>query len=144
MKAAIALAVAALVVGGCSALSGASTGRDLTGHITVADLGVRAIGDPCSGRRPFLDVRPDAVVTVRDGDGDVLGEGRIGDSEAVNAHPDLDHLDRTLTYCRLTFTVADVAEADTYELEFGDGRTSELEPPDPDADEWFVEIVIPQ
>ena len=130
-------------VAGCSFLQAEET-NDLTGTITVADMGIRAIGDPCSGRRPYLDLRPGAAVLVRDADDEILGEGRVGEGEAINAHPDLDHLDRTLTYCRLDFTVPDVGIADGYELEFGDGHTAALEPPDPDSDAWFVEIVIPQ
>ena len=134
---------AVLALSGCSEVQ-AGTGTDLHGTVFVTDASIRAIGDPCSGRRPYLDVRPGAALAVTDGNGRVLAEGALGEGEALNAHPALDHLARTLTHCALRFTIEDVAAADRYVLEFGDGHVRELTGPDPSLGHWAVDVVVPE
>lgn len=134
---------AVLVLSACSDVQ-ARTGTDLQGTVFVTDASIRAIGDPCSGRRPYLDLRPGAAMAVTDGDGQVLAEGALGEGEALNAHPALDHLPRTLTHCALRFTIEDVADADRYLLEFGDGHVREVPGPDPSLERWVVDVVVPE
>jgi hypothetical protein len=117
--------------------------NDLAGQVVVLDAAIRAAGTPCAGARPFLYIHPGATVVVRDLEGTVLAEGRIGEGEAVNAHEPLAHLARAPAFCRMEFTVPRVPPADGYELQFGDGHTVTLDPAELEADGWYVLVTVP-
>ena len=55
----------------------------------------------------------------------------------------LSHLRRTVTICEIAFAIPSVAAPeDAHQLEFGDGRTAPIDPPDPQDGEWRVQIAI--
>lgn len=82
----------------------------LTGTFTLVDpnrLGFDA--DGCYGRGGYRDIKGGLEVVVRDGEGSVIGKGRLMDGE----------VDGAAQMCSFSFEIADIPTSDFYELSVG-------------------------
>ena len=90
----------------------ASPVYEIRGIFTLMDADIGGSTSNCRGTGGYKDIKSGLSVTVRDGSGDVVATGRLGDGK------------RTPTWCRFEFSVGGLPEVDFYSVEVG--RRGEL------------------
>ena len=118
-------------------MSGEDSAHTLTGTIALVAPG-EITGDPgtCRGTNSFDGFGADMEVTVTDGEGTVLGEGRtenVGDGDGAGDPDDATALRR----CVVTFSVP-VDDAPEYQIDVGDLATQTFDRAGLEADDWSI------
>ena len=108
----LAACLPALVLAGCSAGAGDSSGARF--RVVIPDNNIRVEGVECAGARPFRQVHRGTKFTVEDGSGGIVAEGELPAGRAENADPSIDWgVDRIPTVCVMELDV-DLPERPRY------------------------------
>ncbi|MCC5953439.1 MAG: hypothetical protein JJU45_15215 [Acidimicrobiia bacterium] len=104
--------------------------------------GIVRTGDTCRGERGYSDFAPGVRVSVRDGDGSIVGSGRTVSVGELD-HPDLQDGDDIApnVVCTLVFAV-EVQDVDFYDIEIGSRGSMVMSRTELEADDWFVELTL--
>lgn len=127
-----ALLILALVLTACSAgASPTPAGHDITGTFALhAQKGNFAPN--CAGGGGYDDIRSGMGLTLRDGDGSILGTARLGSGHASE--------DRKL--CLFDFEFSDVPDADFYAVDAGSRGEQTYSFDDMEAADWTLALEI--
>jgi hypothetical protein len=114
------------------AASARSDAHTIRGSVVLHDPdGNWRRGRRCQGSGGYSDIRAGADVVIRDGDGNIIASGRLGEAAATSS-----------TSCRLSFVVEDVPRADFYTVEVGGRGGPSYSYEDLDDAGWEIDLEI--
>lgn len=132
MRLAVALIGAGILLTGCGSDEPAT--RTVTVEFRLADADTAFFG--CKGAGGYSDIGPGTSVTVRNGKGDVLGVGKLGEGLPSNNGVQV-------YFCDWTVQIPDVpVDEDFYAVEVADRGEITSSGKDLAADDWIVEVSL--
>ena len=127
-----ALLVAALLTACSPTQSAEPQGKTLTGTFSVAASEGAGFSGACHGGGGYDDIAGGMGVTLKDGDGTVIGSTQLGTGQAS--------ADRD--WCVLPFSFSDVPDADFYVIDMGRRGEQTYSRADLEAQDWTVGLEI--
>lgn len=129
MKVAVRVALVVLIVIACSGMHTLEGSMEVIESLPLEDA--NSIGAPCTGLGGFDDLRRGTTVMVKDENGKVLAVGKLEGGLVV-----------ALETCRFTFKVANIPDADFYQIEVSHRGALTYSRGDLDKRDWKVELSL--
>jgi PASTA domain len=112
-----------------------ASGYELRGVVKLVDVSISGGANDCSGNGGFSDIRGGMTVTVKDGQGNIIGTGQ---SENGTREPGASYN----FVCRFQFTVRNIPRADFYSVEAGHRGATNFSFAEMEEKKWTVEFTI--